>query len=181
MTVGEGVPDLCGTQAPMPNQQLEQDLEPARPEHVQIDSRPPDKEEPAHRIGDAAKAHREQQPGADPQTVEITARTGPSPSARPVPQYRLAIARSALSRSAVVSRVGMTSGGCWRSASSTHTHSASAASRPLTTAPPRLPVRWPPRRWMSETWQASPPRWRAAARMTTGVWSSLSSTKTISV
>ena len=66
MTVGEGESDLCDAQTTMPHEQLKQDLEPARSEHVQIDSRPPDKEEPAHRIGYAAKAHREQQLGRRP-------------------------------------------------------------------------------------------------------------------
>ena len=117
---------------------------------------------------------------ADPQAAEISARAGPSPSARPARRYRLATARSAPSPSAAARRRGMTSGGCWRSASSTHTHGAAAARRPSTTAPPRPPVRWPPRRWMSETRQAPSLR-RARSRMTSGVSSSLSSTKTISV
>jgi hypothetical protein len=61
-TGGEHEGDFCSAEGTTPHKQLEQNLEPAGSELVQVDGIRSDKEEPAHRIGDAAKAPREQHP-----------------------------------------------------------------------------------------------------------------------
>jgi hypothetical protein len=111
-TGGEHEGDFRSAEGTTPHKQLEQNLEPAGSELLQVDGIRSDEEEPAHRIGDAAKAPREQHPRRRREAVEISRRTNPSPSARPCWQYRLATTRSAPSRFALASSLGMASGGC---------------------------------------------------------------------
>ncbi len=61
--LAKGEPDFRDLEARGADQDLEQDLEAARLQGGEIDGVPADQEEPAHGIGDALQAAREQNPG----------------------------------------------------------------------------------------------------------------------
>jgi hypothetical protein len=80
-TGGEHEGDLRSAEGTTPHKQLEQSLEPAGSERVQVDGIRPDKEESAHRTGDVVKAPREQHPRRGGRAVDISPADQPEPFA----------------------------------------------------------------------------------------------------
>ena len=127
------------------HEDLEQDLEAVWVQAVEVERVAPDQEEAAHRVGHVPepREQRERRARRDPRH-RLRARAGTGRCLRRA-QNRLATTSCAAVASAWASMSSIASGGCWRSASITQTHSPRAIRMPSTTAPPRPPCSASPR------------------------------------